>query len=100
LATLKKTKPKNVVLPHSGLSRVQTIDAISQAWLDSQSLQTYRHAPNTGSRKSWTAGDACSRTVNLAYVNQLWDCCRYSGPDTNDPLEAQLPEMFHHDGTS
>ena len=53
---------------HSGLSRAQTVDAISQAWVDGQSLRTYRHAPNTGSRKSWAAGDACSRAVNLAYL--------------------------------
>ena len=53
---------------HSGLSRAQTVNAISQAWVDGQSLRTYRHAPNTGSRKSWAAGDACSRAVNLAYL--------------------------------
>ena len=52
----------------SGLDRAQTIDAISQAWADGQSLRTYRHAPNTGSRKSWAAGDACSRAVNIAYL--------------------------------
>lgn len=52
----------------SGLSRDQTIDAVSQAWVDGQSLRTYRHAPNTGSRKSWAAGDACSRAVNLALL--------------------------------
>lgn len=52
----------------SGLDRAQTIDAISQAWADGQSLRTYRHAPNTQSRKSWAAGDACSRAVNLAYL--------------------------------
>lgn len=51
-----------------GLDRAQTIDAISQAWVDGQSLRTYRHAPNTQSRKSWAAGDACSRAVNLAYL--------------------------------
>lgn len=51
-----------------GLSREQTIDAVSQAWVDGQSLRTYRHAPNTGSRKSWAAGDACSRAVNLAML--------------------------------
>ncbi|KAK0504783.1 MmgE/PrpD family-domain-containing protein [Armillaria luteobubalina] len=45
-----------------------TIDAISQAWVDGQSLRTYRHAPNTGPRKSWAAGDACSRAVNLALL--------------------------------
>lgn len=53
---------------NSGLDRAQTIDAISQAWVDGQSLRTYRHAPNTGSRKSWAAGDACSRAVNLALL--------------------------------
>jgi len=53
-----------------GLSKEQTIDAISQAWVDGQSLRTYRHAPNTGSRKSWAAGDACSRAVNLAFLVQ------------------------------
>ena len=52
----------------SGLDRSQTIDAISHAWVDGQSLRTYRHAPNTGSRKSWAAGDACARAVNLAYL--------------------------------
>jgi hypothetical protein len=52
----------------SGLSRDQTVDAVSQAWVDGQSLRTYRHAPNTGSRKSWAAGDACSRAVNLALL--------------------------------
>ncbi|KAH8920818.1 2-methylcitrate dehydratase [Atractiella rhizophila] len=51
-----------------GLSESQTVDAISQAWVDGQSLRTYRHAPNTGSRKSWAAGDACSRALNLALL--------------------------------
>jgi 2-methylcitrate dehydratase PrpD len=55
-------------LPNSGLDRDQTIDVISQAFVDGQSLRTYRHAPNTGSRKSWAAGDACSRAVNLALL--------------------------------
>ena len=55
-------------LSHRGLTREQTIDAVSQAWVDGQSLRTYRHAPNTGSRKSWAAGDACSRAVNLALL--------------------------------
>jgi 2-methylcitrate dehydratase len=47
--------------PAAGLTREQTINAISLAWVDGQSLRTYRHAPNTGSRKSWAAGDATSR---------------------------------------
>jgi 2-methylcitrate dehydratase len=53
-----------------GLTREQTIDAVSQAFADGQSLRTYRHAPNTMSRKSWAAGDACSRAVNMAYMVQ------------------------------
>ncbi len=50
------------------LSREQTIAALSLAWVDGQSLRTYRHAPNTGSRKSWAAGDATSRAVRLALM--------------------------------
>ncbi len=46
----------------------QIMDAVSQAWVDGQSLRTYRHAPNTGSRKSWAAGDATSRAVRLALI--------------------------------
>ncbi|EJD52560.1 2-methylcitrate dehydratase [Auricularia subglabra TFB-10046 SS5] len=65
---LVKVASTAVVSKLLGLSREQTIDAISQAWVDGQSLRTYRHAPNTGSRKSWAAGDACSRAVNLAYL--------------------------------
>ncbi|KAL1679444.1 hypothetical protein EV122DRAFT_289615 [Schizophyllum commune] len=59
-----------VVSKMLGLTRDQTVDAISQAFVDGQSLRTYRHAPNTGSRKSWAAGDACSRAVNLAPLVQ------------------------------
>jgi 2-methylcitrate dehydratase len=51
-----------------GLSREQIINALSLAWVDGQSLRTYRHAPNTGSRKSWAAGDATSRAVRLALI--------------------------------
>jgi 2-methylcitrate dehydratase len=51
-----------------GGTRAQIIDAISQAWVDGQSLRTYRHSPNTGSRKSWAAGDATSRAVRLALM--------------------------------
>ncbi|KZT08339.1 2-methylcitrate dehydratase [Laetiporus sulphureus 93-53] len=65
---LVKVASTAVVSKLLGLNREQTIDAISQAWADGQSLRTYRHAPNTGSRKSWAAGDACSRAVNLAYL--------------------------------
>lgn len=51
-----------------GGSRDQIADAVSLAWLDGGALRTYRHAPNTGSRKSWAAGDATQRAVQLA----LW----------------------------
>jgi len=53
-----------------GLSREELINAISLAFVDGQSLRTYRHAPNTGSRKSWAAGDATSRAVRLALIAQ------------------------------
>ncbi len=53
-----------------GLTREQTINALSLAWVDGQSLRTYRHAPNTGSRKSWAAGDATSRAVRLALMTR------------------------------
>jgi 2-methylcitrate dehydratase len=51
-----------------GLTRDEIINAVSLAWVDGQSLRTYRHAPNTGSRKSWAAGDATSRAVRLALI--------------------------------
>jgi 2-methylcitrate dehydratase len=51
-----------------GGSRDQIANALSQAWLDGAALRTYRHAPNTGSRKSWAAGDATSRAVRLAWM--------------------------------
>jgi len=53
-----------------GLTREQSLAAVSQVFVDGQSLRTYRHAPNTGSRKSWAAGDACSRAVRLALMAQ------------------------------
>lgn len=53
-----------------GLTRDELINAISLAFVDGQSLRTYRHAPNTGSRKSWAAGDATSRAVRLALITQ------------------------------
>ena len=51
-----------------GLGRDELINAISLAFVDGQSLRTYRHAPNTGSRKSWAAGDATARAVRLALI--------------------------------
>jgi 2-methylcitrate dehydratase len=65
---LVKVASTAVVSQLLGLSRDQTINALSLAWVDGQSLRTYRHAPNTGSRKSWAAGDATSRGVRLALM--------------------------------
>jgi 2-methylcitrate dehydratase len=65
---LVKVASTAVVSDLLGLSREQTINALSLAWVDGQSLRTYRHAPNTGSRKSWAAGDATSRAVRLALM--------------------------------
>ena len=50
-----------------GATRAQVINALSNAWLDGGALRAYRHAPNTGSRKSWAAGDATSRAVQHAF---------------------------------
>ncbi|GLI37564.1 bifunctional 2-methylcitrate dehydratase/aconitate hydratase [Geobacter hydrogenophilus] len=65
---LVKVATAVVVTGLLGGSRGQIADAVSQAWVDGQSLRTYRHAPNTGSRKSWAAGDATSRGVRLALM--------------------------------
>jgi len=65
---LVKVATAAVVAQMLGLSREAVINAVSHAWLDGQSLRTYRHAPNTGSRKSWAAGDATSRGVRLALI--------------------------------
>ncbi|HEU4617265.1 MAG TPA: bifunctional 2-methylcitrate dehydratase/aconitate hydratase [Gammaproteobacteria bacterium] len=51
-----------------GGTREEIVNAVSNAWLDGGALRTYRHAPNTGSRKSWAAGDAASRGVRLALL--------------------------------
>ncbi len=51
-----------------GGSREEIVNAVSNAWIDGGALRTYRHAPNTGSRKSWAAGDATSRAVRLALI--------------------------------
>jgi 2-methylcitrate dehydratase len=65
---LVKVASTAVVAQMMGLSRDEIINAVSLAWVDGQSLRTYRHAPNTGSRKSWAAGDATSRAVRLALI--------------------------------
>ena len=57
-----------VVTRMLGGDRDQVTNALSHAWIDGCSLRTYRHAPNTGSRKSWAAGDATSRGVRLALI--------------------------------
>ncbi|SFC66979.1 2-methylcitrate dehydratase [Bacillus sp. UNCCL81] len=57
-----------VVTKMLGGTRQEIINALSNAWIDGASLRTYRHAPNTGSRKSWAAGDATSRGVHLAMM--------------------------------
>jgi 2-methylcitrate dehydratase len=67
---LVKVASTAVVAGMLGLNREETINAVSQAWVDGQSLRTYRHAPNTGSRKSWAAGDATARAVRLALISQ------------------------------
>ena len=51
-----------------GGSDAQVVNAVSNAWIDGGALRTYRHAPNTGSRKSWAAGDATARAVRLALI--------------------------------
>jgi len=65
---LVKVASTAVVANMLGLSRDEVINAVSLAWVDGQSLRTYRHAPNTGSRKSWAAGDATARAVRLALI--------------------------------
>jgi 2-methylcitrate dehydratase len=57
-----------VVASMLGASDEQVVNAVSNAWIDGGALRTYRHAPNTGSRKSWAAGDATSRAVRLALI--------------------------------
>ncbi len=65
---LVKVATTAVVARMLGLSKQEILNALSLAWVDGQSLRTYRHAPNTGSRKSWAAGDATSRGVRLALI--------------------------------
>jgi 2-methylcitrate dehydratase len=65
---LVKVASTAVVAQMLGLSREEIVNAVSLAWVDGQSLRTYRHSPNAGSRKSWAAGDATSRAVRLALI--------------------------------
>ena len=57
-----------VVATMLGGDRGEVLNAVSQAWIDGSALRTYRHAPNTGARKSWAAGDATARGVRLALM--------------------------------
>lgn len=66
---LVKVATTAVVTRMMGGTKEEVINALSNAWIDGQSLRTYRHAPNTGSRKSWAAGDATSRGVRLALMS-------------------------------
>ncbi len=65
---LVKVASTAVVSGLLGLPHGEIVNALSLAWVDGQALRTYRHAPNTGSRKSWAAGDATSRAVRLALI--------------------------------
>jgi 2-methylcitrate dehydratase len=65
---LVKVASTAVVAQMLGLNRDEVINAVSLAWVDGQAMRTYRHAPNTGSRKSWAAGDATARAVRLALI--------------------------------
>src|SRR3954453_9205669 len=65
---LVKVATTAVVANLLGLTHDEIVDALSLAWVDGQSLRTYRHTPNTGSRKSWAAGDATARGVRLALM--------------------------------
>jgi 2-methylcitrate dehydratase len=67
---LVKVASTAVVAHMLGCTYDQVVNAVSQAWVDGQALRTYRHAPNTGSRKSWAAGDATSRAVRLALISK------------------------------
>src|SRR3989440_11218389 len=67
---LVKVASTAVVAQMLGLSREGIINAVSHAWVDGHSLRTYRHAPNTGSRKSWAAGDATARAGRLALISK------------------------------
>jgi 2-methylcitrate dehydratase len=65
---LVKVASTAVITAMLGGTRDEVVNAVSNAWVDGQSLRTYRHTPNTGSRKSWAAGDATSRAVRLALM--------------------------------
>jgi 2-methylcitrate dehydratase len=68
---LVKLATAAIVSQWLGLEKYQTMNALSQVWLDGASLRTYRQSPNTGPRKSWAAGDATARGVQLAWLTKL-----------------------------
>ena len=80
---LVKVATTAVITAMLGGGETQIVEALSHAWVDGQSLRTYRHAPNTSARKSWAAGDASSRGVQLA----MMACRGESGLPS--PLSAQ-----------
>ncbi|KAK1056386.1 ATP-binding cassette transporter CGR1 [Friedmanniomyces endolithicus] len=86
---LVKVASTSVVANMLGLSEAQTRDAISQAWVDGQSMRTYRHTPNTMSRKSWAAGDACQKAVNL--------CLKVLGGEGGMPTVLTAPTWGFYD---
>ena len=86
---LVKVASAAVVSKMLGLTEAQTRDAISQAWVDGQSMRTYRHSPNTMSRKSWAAGDACERAVNL--------CLKVLGGEGGMPTVLSAPTWGFYD---
>ena len=65
---LVKVASTAVVAHMLGCNHDEIVNAVSNAWIDGQSLRAYRHAPQAGSRKSWAAGDATSRAVRLALM--------------------------------
>jgi len=75
-----------VVASMLGTSLDQVVNAVSNAWLDGGALRTYRHAPNTGSRKSWAAGDATSRAVRHALIALTGDVAEDACSPDKTPL--------------
>ncbi|WP_054024776.1 bifunctional 2-methylcitrate dehydratase/aconitate hydratase [Bacillus sp. FJAT-28004] len=65
---LVKVASTAVVTALLGGTTNEIIDALSNAWIDGHPLRTYRHSPNTGTRKSWAAGDAASRAIRLSFM--------------------------------
>jgi len=99
---LVKVATTAVVAGLMGLGPEQVMSAVSQAWVDGHPLRTYRHAPNTGSRKSWAAGDATSRGVMLAFLTQQGEMgypSVLSAPQWgfNDVLFGGKPLVRHRD---